>query len=70
MMRKYEGIKDPYEKLKEFTRGRQITVADYEKFIDSIDGLPEDEKTRMKELTPAKYTGYAAQLARDVGKMK
>ena len=67
-MRKYEGIKDPYEKLKEFTRGKEITVEDYEKFIDSIDGLPDHEKTAMKELTPGKYIGYAAKLARDVGK--
>ena len=59
-MRKYEGIKDPYEKLKEFTRGLQITVADYEQFIDSIDGLPDEEKASLKQLTPGKYTGYAA----------
>jgi len=32
-MRKYEGIKDPYEKLKEFTRGREITPEDYKNFI-------------------------------------
>lgn len=68
VMRKYEDIKDPYEKLKEFTRGKTITVEDYEKFIDSIDGLPDHEKVAMKQLTPGKYTGYAAQLARDVGK--
>ena len=68
VMRKYEGIKDPYEKLKEFTRGKEITVEDYEKFIDSIDGLPDDEKTTLKELTPGKYTGYAAELAKNVGK--
>lgn len=68
VMRKYEGIKDPYEKLKEFTRGRQITVEDYEKFIDSIEGLPDNEKASLKQLTPGKYTGYAAQLAREVGK--
>jgi len=32
-MRKYEGIKDPYEKLKEFSRGREITPEDYQNFI-------------------------------------
>ena len=36
VMRKYEGIKDPYEKLKEFTRGRDITPEDYKNFIQSI----------------------------------
>ena len=51
-MRKYEGIKDPYEKLKEFTRGKAITPDDYKNFIDSIEGMPEDEKESLKELTP------------------
>lgn len=69
VMRKYEEIKDPYEKLKEFTRGRDITPSDYATFIDSIEGLPANEKQRMKDLTPAKYTGYAAELAKKVGKM-
>jgi hypothetical protein len=39
-MRKYPDIKDPYEKLKEFTRGRDINQVDYQKFILSIHGLP------------------------------
>ena len=69
-MRKYEDIKDPYEKLKEFTRGKFITPQDYEQFIDSIDGLPDDEKQRMKDLTPGKYTGYAEYLARNVKNYK
>ena len=52
VMRKYEGIKDPYEKLKEFTRGKEITPEDYKNFIDSIDGMPQEEKDNLKELTP------------------
>jgi hypothetical protein len=41
-MRKYERIKNPYEKLKEFTRGRTsvITVQEYQSFIESIEGMP------------------------------
>jgi len=42
VMRKYEDIKDPYEKLKEFTRGREkaITQREYRDFIESIEGMP------------------------------
>ena len=65
-MRKYEGIKDPYEKLKEFTRGKDITREHYQAFIDSIEGLPDHEKESLKELTPEKYLGYAMQLAYNV----
>lgn len=68
VMRKYEDIKDPYEKLKEFTRGRDITPDDYKAFIDSIDGLPDPEKQILRELKPQTYTGYAAYLAKNLKK--
>ena len=51
-MRKYD-IDNPYEKLKDFTRGKSVITRDmYLEFIDTIDGLPEEEKQRMRELTP------------------
>ena len=49
-MRKYD-IENPYEKLKEFTRGKEVTRDDYLKFIESLE-MPEEEKKRLKELTP------------------
>ena len=68
VMRKYD-IDQPYEKLKEFTRGKaSVTKEDFLVFIDSLDGLPDAEKARLKELTPSKYVGYASQLARSVDK--
>ena len=66
VMRKYESIKDPYEKLKEFTRGKEITPDDYKNFIDSIEGMPQEEKDSLRELTPQKYTGYASYLAKNL----
>lgn len=65
-MRKYD-IENPYEKLKEFTRGKQVTKEDYLKFIDTLEGMPKDEKARLRELTPQKYVGYAEKLAKNVG---
>jgi len=50
-MRKYD-IEKPYEKLKELTRGKTVTKSDFTAFIDSIEGLPEAEKKRLRELTP------------------
>lgn len=41
-MRKYD-IANPYEQLKEFTRGKTVTKADFVKFIESLD-MPEKEK--------------------------
>ena len=65
VMRKYD-IENPYEKLKELTRGRTVTKSDFIAFIDSIVGLPEDEKRRLRELTPQKYVGYAEKMAKSV----
>ena len=66
VMRKYD-IENPYEKLKDFTRGKAtITKQDYLEFIEGLDGLPDAEKKRMKQLTPGTYTGYASNLARSI----
>lgn len=65
VMRKYD-IANPYEKLKELTRGRTVTREDFVRFIDSLEGMPDEERNRLKELTPQKYTGYAEKLAKNV----
>ncbi|MFV0462842.1 MAG: adenylosuccinate lyase [Nostocoides sp.] len=52
---------EPYERLKELTRGRRIGHEDLVAFIDSL-GLPEAEQDRLRELTPATYTGLADRL--------
>ena len=57
VMRRY-GIEKPYEKLKELTRGKRVDAKGMEQFIDSL-ALPEQEKVRLKQLTPANYIGYA-----------
>ncbi len=53
---------NPYEKLKELTRGKKITEADLVRFIDSLEKVPEEMKERMKKLTPATYIGVAEKL--------
>ncbi|WP_288320403.1 adenylosuccinate lyase [uncultured Haemophilus sp.] len=60
VMRRY-GIEKPYEKLKELTRGKRITGEAMREFIDGL-SLPEAEKARLKEMTPASYIGYAVEL--------
>lgn len=60
VMRKY-GIEQPYEKLKELTRGKRINQADLHLFIDKL-ALPEQVKAQLKQLTPANYIGAAIQI--------
>ncbi|WP_251360002.1 adenylosuccinate lyase [Kangiella sp. TOML190] len=64
VMRRY-GIENPYEKLKELTRGKRVTQEDMALFIDSLD-LPAEEKSRLKELTPASYIGNAISQAKSI----
>lgn len=64
VMRRY-AIPNPYEKLKELTRGKRVTREDMQAFIDSLD-LPEDEKERLKQLTPATYIGNAVSQAKNI----
>ncbi len=55
------GMENPYERLKELTRGRRLTADDMREFIGGL-GLPEDVAARLAELTPAGYTGLAGEL--------
>jgi adenylosuccinate lyase len=60
VMRRY-GIEKPYEKLKELTRGKRVDEAAMHTFIDSL-AIPEPEKERLKQMTPARYIGQAIEL--------
>ena len=64
VMRRH-GLPEPYEQLKALTRGRGITRESLRAFVLGLD-LPKDARQRLLELTPATYTGLAADLARDV----
>ncbi|WP_277975605.1 adenylosuccinate lyase [Pantoea endophytica] len=64
VMRRY-GIEKPYEKLKELTRGKRVDAAGMQTFIDSLE-LPEEEKVRLKQMTPANYLGRAIQMVDDL----
>ncbi|MBE6481425.1 MAG: adenylosuccinate lyase [Actinomyces ruminicola] len=55
------GMADPYERLKELTRGKRVTAASMREFISSL-GMPADVEARLLALTPATYTGLAAHL--------
>ena len=65
VMRRH-GLPNPYERLKELTRGKSITRESIAAFIETLE-LPAGEKRRLLALTPGNYTGQAAALARRVG---
>ncbi|MDH5594269.1 MAG: adenylosuccinate lyase, partial [Gammaproteobacteria bacterium] len=64
VMRRY-GIENPYEKLKEMTRGKGITQEGLHKFIKGLD-IPDDAKKRLLEMTPTSYIGNAVAQARKI----
>jgi len=64
VMRRY-AVPGAYEQLKTLTRGRRIDAEAIARFVDGLP-VPDAEKQRLKQLTPASYVGVAARLARDV----
>lgn len=62
VMRRY-GIEKPYEKLKDLTRGQSINAERLHDFINSLE-IPEMDKKRLLDLTPADYVGNASQQAK------
>ena len=64
VMRRY-GLENPYEQLKELTRGRAINGQSLREFVQNLE-IPEAAKERLQRLTPGTYTGMAAELARRI----
>jgi adenylosuccinate lyase len=67
VMRRY-NVEKPYEKLKALTRGQAMTREMMVNFVngDELTAVPEAERQRLADLTPATYTGNAAQQAKNL----
>ena len=60
------AVEEPYEKLKTFTRGQQVTQESMQQFVDGIEGIPDSAKAALRQLTPATYIGNAEQQAKSL----
>ncbi len=64
VMRRY-GVEQAYEKLKELTRGKGISQAAIQDFVNALD-IPESARQQLLELTPRSYLGNAIEQAGDI----
>ncbi|NHZ90706.1 adenylosuccinate lyase [Massilia sp. CCM 8733] len=64
VMRRY-GIANPYEQLKELTRGKGISKDALREFVLTL-AIPQDAKDLLLAMTPANYIGIAAKLAKAI----
>ncbi len=64
VMRRF-GIENPYEQLKAMTRGKGITREALHEFIATL-AIPEGDRRRLLDMTPASYVGKAAELAKRI----
>lgn len=64
VMRRY-AIDNAYEKLKDLTRGKGITQEALQAFINELT-IPDAEKARLLQMTPASYLGDAVMLAKGI----
>ena len=60
-----EGDTDAYERVKQLTRGRDVTLADFRALFDDLD-VDEAVRAELRALSPADYVGLGAELAGDV----
>ncbi|PWA54231.1 Adenylosuccinate lyase [Artemisia annua] len=63
VMRRY-AVEEPYEKLKELTRGKAVNKESITKFINGLE-IPVEAKKELLKLTPHNYVGVAAQLVEE-----
>ena len=64
VMRRY-GVENPYEQLKELTRGKGISREAMQTFVQGL-AIPQSARDQLLALTPANYIGIAEKLARDI----
>jgi adenylosuccinate lyase len=64
VMRRH-GVPDAYEKLKAISRGKRLDRKQLAAFVKALP-IPDEAKKRLLALTPARYTGLAADLARRI----
>jgi adenylosuccinate lyase len=64
VMRRY-GIENPYEQLKDLTRGKGISKEALQQFIVTL-AIPQEAKDQLLAMTPASYIGYAELLAKKI----
>ena len=64
VMRRY-GIENPYEQLKDLTRGKGISKEALQEFIVTL-AIPQEAKDQLLAMTPANYIGYATKLAKEI----
>jgi len=55
------GMENPYERLKDLTRGHRVDAARMQEFVNGL-GLSDEARDRLLQLTPASYTGVASAL--------
>ncbi len=58
-----EGYPEPYEALKALTRGRELTFESLGQFVEGL-AVSDEVKAELRALTPERYVGLAAKLAR------
>ena len=64
VMRRY-GIEQPYEKLKELTRGKSVNQETMQAFVEKLD-IPQEAKAILLAMTPANYIGNAIEQAKNI----
>jgi adenylosuccinate lyase len=60
-----EGRTDAYERVRELTRGREVSLEAFHDLFEDLD-VPEAVREELRDLTPAGYTGLAADLVDDL----
>jgi len=64
VMRRY-GIEEPYEKLKELTRGKRVNQQIMQEFVQKLE-IPQEAKDQLMAMTPMNYIGNAVEQTKNI----
>jgi len=62
---RFHGYNNPYELLKDLTRGKKFTKDSYIKFVNELN-LPDETKTKLLLLSPRTYLGNSKDMSLNI----
>ena len=62
---RFNGFSNPYELLKDLTRGKKFTKESYMDFVNNLD-IDSEIKKELLNLTPANYLGNSVSMGKNI----
>jgi len=61
---RFSGVEKPYELLKDVTRGKKVTIADFTQLVDKLT-VSDEIKKKLYAILPENYIGLSERIVKE-----